>query len=178
MAADAESFDYIVTGAGSAGCAVAARLSESGRYRVLLLEAGGKDRNPWIHIPMGFSRVYANPRVNWMYESEPEAQLGGRTTVSAARQGPRRHQFDQRHGVYAGQCRRLRRMAPARLHRLGLGQRAAVLQEGRTPGARRQRVPRRRRPAACLRSAAPLRTRGSAGGGGNPGRPAGDRGLQ
>ena len=78
MPADAESFDYIVTGAGSAGCAVAARLSESGRYRVLLLEAGGKDRNPWIHIPMGFSQVYANPRVNWMYESEPEAQLGGR----------------------------------------------------------------------------------------------------
>ena len=78
MPADTESFDYIVTGAGSAGCAVAARLSESGQYRVLLLEAGGKDRNPWIHIPMGFSRVYANPRVNWMYESEPEAQLGGR----------------------------------------------------------------------------------------------------
>ena len=78
MAGDTESFDYIVTGAGSAGCAVAARLSESGQYRVLLLEAGGKDRNPWIHIPMGFSRVYADPRVNWMYESEPEAQLGGR----------------------------------------------------------------------------------------------------
>ena len=79
MTTEAESFDYIVTGAGSAGCAVAARLSEFGRYRVLLLEAGGKDRNPWIHIPMGFSQVYANPRVNWMYESEPEAQLGGRT---------------------------------------------------------------------------------------------------
>jgi choline dehydrogenase len=79
MATDAGSFDYIVTGAGSAGCVVAARLSESGRHRVLLLEAGGKDRNPWIHIPMGFSRVYANPRVNWMYESEPEAQLNGRS---------------------------------------------------------------------------------------------------
>jgi choline dehydrogenase len=78
MATDAGNFDYIVTGAGSAGCVVAARLSESGRHRVLLLEAGGKDRNPWIHIPMGFSRVYANPRVNWMYESEPEAQLNGR----------------------------------------------------------------------------------------------------
>jgi choline dehydrogenase len=74
-----ESFDYIVAGAGSAGCAVAARLSESGRHRVLLLEAGGKDRNPWIHIPMGFSRVYADPHVNWMYESEPEPQLNGRT---------------------------------------------------------------------------------------------------
>jgi choline dehydrogenase len=67
-----------VTGAGSAGCVVAARLSESGRHRVLLLEAGGKDRNPWIHIPMGFSRVYTDPHVNWMYQSEPEAQLDGR----------------------------------------------------------------------------------------------------
>ena len=76
---EAESFDYIVTGAGSAGCVVAARLSESGKHRVLLLEAGGEDRNFWIHVPMGFSQVYANPRVNWMYESEPEAQLNGRT---------------------------------------------------------------------------------------------------
>jgi choline dehydrogenase len=79
MKAAEEEFDYIVTGAGSAGCAVAARLSESGRYRVLLLEAGGKDRNPWIHVPMGFSRLFADPHVNWMYESEPEATLGGRT---------------------------------------------------------------------------------------------------
>jgi choline dehydrogenase len=79
MKAAEEEFDYIVTGAGSAGCAVAARLSESGRYRVLLLEAGGKDRNPWIHIPMGFSRLFADPNVNWMYESEPEAALNGRT---------------------------------------------------------------------------------------------------
>jgi choline dehydrogenase len=77
-AAEAE-FDYIVTGAGSAGCAVAARLSESDRYRVLLLEAGGKDHNPWIHIPMGFSRLFADPSVNWMYESEPEAALNWRT---------------------------------------------------------------------------------------------------
>ena len=72
-------FDYIVTGAGSAGCAVAARLSESGKHRVLLLEAGPKDKNPWIHIPMGFSRVYADPRVNWMFESEPEENLNNRT---------------------------------------------------------------------------------------------------
>jgi choline dehydrogenase len=74
-----EEFDYIVTGAGSAGCAVAARLSESGRHRVLLLEAGGKDRNRWIHVPMGFTRLFADPSVNWMYESEPEPELGGRS---------------------------------------------------------------------------------------------------
>ena len=72
-------FDYIVTGAGSAGCAVAARLSESGKYRVLLLEAGPRDKNPWIHIPMGFSRVYTDKRVNWMFESEPEPNLNNRT---------------------------------------------------------------------------------------------------
>ncbi len=74
-----DTYDYIVAGAGSAGCCVAARLSESGRYRVLLLEAGGKDSNRWIHMPMGFSRLFANPAVNWMYESEPEPELEHRT---------------------------------------------------------------------------------------------------
>ncbi len=79
MAVATETYDYIVTGAGSAGCVVAARLSENGRYSVLLLEAGGKDSSPWIHVPMGYSKLYANPRYNWMYESEPEPQLNGRT---------------------------------------------------------------------------------------------------
>ncbi|MGH7096522.1 MAG: GMC family oxidoreductase [Stellaceae bacterium] len=79
MTAEAGTFDYIIAGAGSAGCAVAARLSESGRYRVLLLEAGADDRNPWIHVPMGYARLFADPRLNWMYESEPEAELEGRT---------------------------------------------------------------------------------------------------
>jgi choline dehydrogenase-like flavoprotein len=78
-AIDAGTFDYIVTGAGSAGCAVAARLSEDGRYRVLLLEAGGKDSYWWIHVPIGYSRLFANPRLNWMFESEPEPELEGRT---------------------------------------------------------------------------------------------------
>jgi choline dehydrogenase len=78
-AVDAGSFDYIVTGAGSAGCAVAARLSENGRHRVLLLEAGGEDRYFWIHVPVGYSRLFANPRINWMFESEPEPELEGRS---------------------------------------------------------------------------------------------------
>ncbi|HJU20550.1 MAG TPA: GMC family oxidoreductase N-terminal domain-containing protein [Stellaceae bacterium] len=72
-------YDFIVTGAGSAGCAVAGRLSENGRWRVLLLEAGGRDTNPWIHIPLGYTRTYTDPRVNWMFESEPEQQLNNRT---------------------------------------------------------------------------------------------------
>ena len=79
MTTGEDTFDYIVTGAGSAGCVVAARLSESGRYRVLLLEAGGSDRYPWIHVPMGYGRLFSNPRVNWMYESEPEPELEGRS---------------------------------------------------------------------------------------------------
>jgi choline dehydrogenase len=76
---DEDSFDFIVTGAGSAGAAVAARLSENGRHSVLLLEAGPPDRNPWIHIPLGFARTYVNPQVNWKFESAPHSRLNGRT---------------------------------------------------------------------------------------------------
>ena len=76
----AETFDFIVTGAGSAGCAAAARLSESGRYRVLLLEAGRRDRHPWIHIPIGYHKLYTHEVYNWKFESEPVAGLNGRTS--------------------------------------------------------------------------------------------------
>ncbi len=76
--ATGETFDFIVTGAGSAGCVVAARLSESGRHRVLLLEAGPPDSNPWIHIPLGYAKTYVDPRVNWKFETEPQPQLGNR----------------------------------------------------------------------------------------------------
>src|SRR3954454_19543815 len=79
MADNADTYDFIVTGAGSAGCVLASRLSESGRHRVLLLEAGGKDSNPWIHVPMGYAKTFVDPRVNWMFESEPEAELNNRT---------------------------------------------------------------------------------------------------
>jgi choline dehydrogenase len=77
---EAESYDYIVTGAGSAGCAVAARLSETGRHRVLLLEAGGRDSSPWIHIPVGYYRLFTHKAYNWRFESEPVAGLNGRTS--------------------------------------------------------------------------------------------------
>jgi choline dehydrogenase len=76
---DSGTYDFIVLGAGSAGCAVAGRLSESGRHRVLLLEAGPRDTNPWIHIPLGYTRIFTDPKVNWMFESEPEPTLNNRT---------------------------------------------------------------------------------------------------
>ncbi len=73
-----ERFDFIIVGAGSAGCVLANRLTASGRYRVLLLEAGGRDTNPWIHIPLGYGKHFNNPKVNWLYASDPDDAVGGR----------------------------------------------------------------------------------------------------
>jgi choline dehydrogenase len=81
MTTDADSFDYIVVGAGTAGCVLANRLTGSGRHRVLLLEAGGHDRNIWIHIPLGYGKLFTNPKVNWLYSSEPEPELNNRRII-------------------------------------------------------------------------------------------------
>ncbi len=70
--------DYVVVGAGSAGCVVAARLSEDPTVRVVLLEAGGPDHNPWIHIPLGYGKTIADPSVNWCYETEAEPGTNNR----------------------------------------------------------------------------------------------------
>jgi choline dehydrogenase len=74
-------FDYIIVGAGSAGCVLANRLTASGRHRVLLLEAGGPDRNIWIHIPLGYGKLFANAKVNWLYCTEPEPDLNNRKVI-------------------------------------------------------------------------------------------------
>lgn len=71
-------YDYIIVGAGSAGCALAYRLSREASHRVLLLEAGGKDKHPAIHIPLGFAVLMKDPKHNWCYETEPETQMNGR----------------------------------------------------------------------------------------------------
>ena len=71
-------FDYVIVGAGAAGCVVAARLGEVRDARVVLIEAGGSDRNPILRLPAANVATGTDPRFNWSYETEPVAELGGR----------------------------------------------------------------------------------------------------
>jgi choline dehydrogenase len=71
-------FDYIIAGAGTAGCVLANRLSADGRLSVLLLEAGGSDRSPWIRVPLGYGKTFTDARYNWKYYAEPDPGLAGR----------------------------------------------------------------------------------------------------
>ncbi len=72
-------FDTVIVGAGTAGCLLANRLSADGQRRVLLIEAGGRDNYPWIHIPVGYLYCIGNPRTDWMFHTEPDPGLNGRT---------------------------------------------------------------------------------------------------
>ena len=76
--ATATSWDYVIVGAGSAGCVLANRLSADGRHSVLLLEAGPPDRYPWIHIPIGYAKTMFHPVYNWCFKTEPDAGMNGR----------------------------------------------------------------------------------------------------
>ena len=71
-------YDYVIVGAGSAGCVLANRLSAGGEHRVLLLEAGGDDRSMWVRVPIGYGRTFNDPRFNWMYQAEPDPALDNR----------------------------------------------------------------------------------------------------
>ena len=75
-----ESFDYVVIGAGTAGCVVASRLSEDSGASVLLLEAGGSDRTLWIQLPIGYGRTYFDAKINWMYDAAPSPGLNNRAS--------------------------------------------------------------------------------------------------
>ena len=76
-----EEFDYIIIGAGSAGCVLANRLTDDGANSVCILEAGPPDWNPFIHIPAGFMRTLVNPKVNWLYEASPSEWTAGRVVA-------------------------------------------------------------------------------------------------
>ena len=74
-----DEFDYIIIGAGSAGCVLANRLSKNSKNTVLLLEAGSKDTYPWIHIPIGYYKTMHNPKTDWCFKTEPDENLNGRS---------------------------------------------------------------------------------------------------
>ena len=75
---DRRAFDFVIVGAGSAGCVLANRLTASGRFSVLLLEAGPRDRYPWIRIPIGYAKTMFHPVLNWGFYTEPEPNMNGR----------------------------------------------------------------------------------------------------
>ena len=74
-----QQYDYIIIGAGSAGCVLANRLSEDPKNQVLLVEAGGRDINPWIHIPVGYFKTMHDPATDWCYKTEPDEGIAGRS---------------------------------------------------------------------------------------------------
>ncbi len=125
MAQSLGPFDYVIVGAGSAGCVLANRLSADPEVRVLLLEAGGKDDYFWIHVPVGYLYTIGNPRTDWCYKTEPDPGLNGRSHRLRPRQGAGRLLVDQRHGLHARTEERLRPLGRARQPRLVLGRSAA-----------------------------------------------------
>ena len=114
-------YDYIIVGAGSAGCVLANRLSADPATRVLLLEAGGNDNWIWFHIPVGYLFAIGNPRADWMFKTEPEAGLNGRSLDYPRGKVIGGSSADQRHDLHARPGRRLRPLAPARPRRAGAG---------------------------------------------------------
>jgi choline dehydrogenase len=82
MVQNAGAYDYIIVGAGSAGCVLANRLTASGRHRVLLLEAGPRNSHPWLHIPLGYGKLFTDRRYNWCYQTEPQPECHGRNVIA------------------------------------------------------------------------------------------------
>ena len=143
-------YDYVIVGAGSAGCVLAARLSEDPDVKVAILEAGGQDNKPEISMPAAFPMLLKSS-VDWDLLRRAGAGPRRPPALPAARQGTRRVRVDQRDDLPPRQSRRLRRVGGWRRRRVELRGGSAVLQAlgGQRPG--RGRVPRRRRAAERVR---------------------------
>ena len=98
MSENRATYDFIIVGAGSAGCVLANRLSEDPANTVLLLEAGQEDKNPFIHMPAGLIQLVPTDTHNWYFWTEPQDHLNNRTLATG--EGAGRLQLDQRHGLY------------------------------------------------------------------------------
>ena len=149
-------YDYIIVGAGSAGCVLANRLSADPDNRVLLLEAGGRDNWIWFHIPVGYLFAIGNPRSDWMFKTEAVPGLNGR-----ALNYPRGKVIGGSSSINAmiymrGQAADYDHWRQLGLTGLGLGRRAADLQAARAPFPRRRRASRDRRRMADRASARAL----------------------
>ena len=155
-----DTFDFVVVGGGSGGCAVAGRLSEDPQTSVALLDAGGKNDNWVVTTPFALVLMVAGKVNNWAFNTVPQNGPQRPHRLSAARQGARRLVGDQRHGLYPRPPQRLRPLGLARQYRLVLCRRAALLQALGRQCRFRRRVSRQGRPARRQQTA--LRQSGAA----------------
>ena len=163
-----DTYDYLIVGAGPAGCLLANRLSADPANRVLLLEAGGPDNYPWIHIPVGYLYCIGNPRTDWCFDTDEGPRAQRSFPEVPARQGARRMLLDQWHDLHAWPGPRLRPVGGRRQSGLELERAAAAVPQDGGPFRRDQRNARRRRrmagrtPAALLEAARCLPAGGGA----------------